>query len=83
MSFVTIDRHQKRRMTDTKNVIKGIGTVTEALPGTLFRVKLPENEVLGYLAGKMRMHKIKVLVGDRVEVEQSPYGGKVRIVKRF
>ena len=60
------------------------GVVTEALPSTLFRVKLEdENEILAYLGGKMRMHRIKVLIGDHVEVVLDPYGGKGRIVKRL
>ncbi len=73
---------------DDKNTVMGI--VTEALPNTLFRVDIrdtsnPEAEeklVISYLAGKMRMHRIKVLVGDRVEVLLDPYGGKGRIIKR-
>jgi translation initiation factor IF-1 len=62
-----------------------LGTVTEALPNTLFRVLKDENqeEIIGFLAGKMRLHRIKVLVGDRVELEPNPYGGKQRIVKRL
>ena len=63
-----------------------IGTVDEALPNTLFRVTLSNEEgeqVLAYLAGKMRMYRIKVLVGDKVAVELDPYGGKARIVKRL
>jgi translation initiation factor IF-1 len=62
-----------------------LGTVTEALPNTLFRVVRDEDqvEIIGFLAGKMRMHRIKVLVGDRVELEPNPYGGKQRIVKRL
>ena len=61
-----------------------LGTVTEALPNTLFRVKRDDQEeIIGYLSGKMRMHRIKVLVGDRVELEPNPYGGKQRIVKRL
>lgn len=68
------------------------GVVTEALPSTLFRVKMDgakdeasdgESEILAYLSGKMRMHRIKVLVGDTVEVVLDPYGGKGRIVKRL
>ena len=60
------------------------GTVTEALPATLFRVTLSdEKEILAYLSGKMRLHRIKVLVGDKVEVLIDPYGGKGRIIKRF
>jgi translation initiation factor IF-1 len=60
------------------------GRVTEALPSTLFRVKLENGkEVLSYLGGRMRIHKIKVLVGDKVSVQLDPYGGKGRIIKRF
>ena len=60
------------------------GVVTEALPNTLFRVKLDnEQEVLAYLAGRMRINRIRVLIGDSVEVELDPYGGKGRIVKRL
>lgn len=59
------------------------GIVEEALPNTLFRVRLESGEmVLSYLAGKMRLHRIKVLVGDTVRLELDPYGGKARIVKR-
>ena len=59
------------------------GVVDEALPNTLFRVKLENGEVvLAYLAGKMRLHRIKVLVGDRVQVQLDPYGGRARIVRR-
>ena len=61
-----------------------IGTVIEALPNTLFRVDLGnEKVIITYLAGKMRMHRIKVLVGDKVEVLIDPYGGKGRITKRL
>ena len=57
--------------------------VTEALPNTLFRVDLGEEKIIiAYLSGKMRMHRIKVLVGDKVEVLIDPYGGKGRIIKR-
>ena len=60
------------------------GTVEEALPNTLFRVALEGGEmVLAYLAGKMRLHRIKVLVGDRVQVQLDPYGGRARIVRRL
>jgi len=66
---------------DDKNIASG--TVTEALPNTLFRVDIGEGKIiLSYLSGKMRMHRIKVLVGDRVEVLLDPYGGKGRIIKR-
>lgn len=60
------------------------GTVAEALPNTMFRVELESGELtIAYLAGKMRLHRIKVLVGDTVEVLQDPYGGKGRIVRRL
>jgi translation initiation factor IF-1 len=61
-----------------------MGVITEALPNTLFRVSVEDKgEVLAYLAGKMRIHRIKVLVGDKVALEDNPYGGKLRIVKRL
>ena len=61
------------------------GIVQEALPDTLFRVELSETKevILAYLAGKMKMNRIRVLVGDKVELEQDPYGGKARIVRRL
>lgn len=62
------------------------GVVTEALPNAMFRVKLDNEEgteLIAYLAGKMRMYKIRVLIGDKVEVVLDPYGGKGRINRRF
>ncbi len=50
------------------------GTVVEALPGTQFKVRLDNgHEVLAYLSGKMRKYYIRILLGDRVRVEMSPY----------
>jgi translation initiation factor IF-1 len=50
------------------------GLVVEALPGTQFRVRLDNgHEVLAYLSGKMRKYYIRILLGDRVKVEMSPY----------
>ena len=59
--------------------------ITEALPNTLFKVKRDDTgeEMLTYLSGKMRLHRIRVLLGDKVIVEIDPYGGKGRIVKRI
>ncbi len=58
-------------------------TVSEALPNTMFRVTLESGDVIvAYLAGKMRLHRIKVLIGDTVDVVIDPYGGKGRIVRR-
>jgi len=54
--------------------IRAEGLVIEALPGTQFRVKLDNgHEVLAYLSGKMRKHYIRILLGDRVAMEMSPY----------
>jgi translation initiation factor IF-1 len=61
-----------------------LGQVTEALPNALFRVKLDDDtEVLAYLAGKMRLHRIRVLMGDKVSLVLDPYGGRARIVRRL
>lgn len=61
-----------------------LGTITEALPNTMFRVQISDGKVvLAYLSGKMRIHRIKVLIGDKVSLEDNPYGGKLRIVKRM
>jgi translation initiation factor IF-1 len=50
------------------------GTIVEALPGTQFKVELENgHEILAYLSGKMRKYYIRVLLGDRVTVEMSPY----------
>ena len=76
-------------MSDSKNekILTARGIVTESLPSTLFRVNIEDKEgpkeILAYLGGKMRMHRIKVLIGDSVEVVLDPYGGKGRIIKRL
>lgn len=61
------------------------GEVTEALPNTLFRVKIGDGRViLCYLAGKMRINYIRIMPGDRVKVEMTPYDeNKGRIIYRF
>lgn len=57
-----------------KGVLKKEGQVIEALPDTHFRVRLDDGkEILAHLAGKLRLYRIKVLLGDRVTVEISPY----------
>ena len=70
-----------------------VGTVEEVLPNSLFRVRMEPLEgeelteekplVLAYLAGKMRLHSIRVLVGDKVDMVLDPYGGRARIVRRL
>lgn len=68
-----------------KGVLKKEGQVIEALPDTHFKVRLDDGkEILAHLAGKLRLYRIKVLLGDRVTVEISPYDeGKGRIVYRI
>ncbi len=60
------------------------GVVIEAFPNTLFKVRTADgNEVLCFLSGKMRLHRIRVLIGDKVSYEVDEYGGKGRIMKRL
>lgn len=68
-----------------KDVIETEGTVVEALPDAMFRVKLDSGHtVLAHISGKMRMHYIRILLGDRVTVELSPYDlTRGRITYRF
>jgi len=67
-----------------KDVIRMEGTVTEALPNAMFRVELENgHKVLAHVSGRMRMHFIRILPGDQVTVELSPYDlSKGRIVYR-
>jgi translation initiation factor IF-1 len=66
------------------DVIKLNGTVVECLPGAMFRVRLPNEQlVLGHISGRIRQNEIRILLGDNVELEFSPYDlSKGRIVKR-
>ena len=70
--------------TNDKGLYRLKGNIIEALPNTKFRVKLEDGkEIIAHLAGKMRMYRIKVLTGDVVTVEMSPYDDKKgRIVFR-
>mgnify|MGYP001066701175 FL=1 len=72
-------------MAKKEDKIEVEGTVVEALPGTQFRVELDTgHEVLAYLSGKMRKYYIRILLGDRVKVELSPYDlTRGRIVYRY
>ncbi|HET7713574.1 MAG TPA: translation initiation factor IF-1 [Patescibacteria group bacterium] len=64
---------------DSKQVFEVEGVVTEALPNTLFRVQIPGTEggeakvILAHLAGKLRQHYIRILPGDKVRLEMTPY----------
>ena len=68
-----------------KEVIKVYGITEELLPGAKFRVKLENGqEIFAHLGGKMRMNRIRILPGDRVTIEMSPYDlSKGRIVQRL
>ncbi len=60
------------------------GVVTEALPNTQFRVKIEDGrEILAHLGGKMRLYHIKVMPGDNVRLQLSPYDNKGRIIFRL
>ncbi|MGI6380944.1 MAG: translation initiation factor IF-1 [Anaerolineae bacterium] len=69
----------------SKQKVEVEGTITEALPNTQFRVELDSgHEVLAYISGKMRKYYIRILLGDRVRVELSPYDlTRGRIVYRY
>jgi translation initiation factor IF-1 len=68
-----------------KDVIEAEGIVTEALPNAMFRVQLESgHSVLAHISGKMRVYYIRILLGDRVKVELSPYDlTRGRITYRF
>lgn len=64
----------KTEVKESKQKIEADGTIVEALPNTLFRVQLENgHEILAYLSGRMRKNYIRVLLGDRVRIELSPY----------
>lgn len=68
-----------------KDAIEVEGTVTEPLPNAMFKIELANgHEVLAHVSGKIRMNFIKILPGDRILVELSPYDlGRGRITYRF
>lgn len=72
-------------MSDTKEVIELTGTVLETLPNAMFRVELENGHlILAHISGKMRMHYIKILPGDKVTIEMTPYDlTKGRITYRY
>lgn len=68
-----------------QGLIKQDGTIAEALSNAMFRVKLEnEHEIVAHISGKMRMNYIRILPGDRVTVEMSPYDlTRGRIIYRY
>ncbi|MBI2551228.1 translation initiation factor IF-1 [Candidatus Uhrbacteria bacterium] len=69
----------------TKQFIELRGTIEELLPATTFKITLENGQsIIGYLSGKMRKHRIRLVPGDQVKVEISPYDvTKGRVVYRF
>lgn len=59
------------------------GRVMDALPNTHFKVDTKNGQFIAYLGGRMRVHKIRILVGDKVSLQLDEYGGKARIVRRL
>lgn len=80
-----MDQTKQTYTPSPKDFINADGVVEELLPGAKFRVKMDNGqELLGHLAGKLRMHRIRILPGDRVKLEISPYDlTKGRIVYRY
>jgi translation initiation factor IF-1 len=78
-------QHNDGALMAKEDLIEFSGTVTELLPNAMFRVKLDnDHEVLAHTSGKMRKNRIRVLAGDRVNVEMTPYDlTKGRITFRF
>jgi translation initiation factor IF-1 len=76
---------RKKKGKQNKQKIEMMGTVTEALKGGHFKVELDNgHEVLAYVSGKIRRYYIRILLGDRVKVEVSPYDlDRGRIVYRY
>jgi len=75
----------KKETKSKKEVIEAEGTVVEALPNAMFRVRLDNgHEILAHISGKMRMYYIRILLGDKVLVELSPYDlSRGRITYRY
>ncbi len=78
-------RNKEEYFVAKDDVIEIEGKVTETLPNAMFKVELENgHEILAHVSGKIRMHYIKILPGDRVQVEMSPYDlTKGRITFRF
>jgi len=76
---------QSSGVIDSKEVLDFKGVVEELLPAALFKIKLENGHmILGHLSGKMRLNRIRLLPGDTVKVEMTPYDlTKGRIVYRF
>ena len=76
---------EKNKSVDSKNFIEVVGEVIELMPAATFKVVLENNhEILAHLSGKMRMNRIRILPGDKVKIQISPYDlSKGRITYRM
>ena len=76
---------QREKSNKESDTVRAEGVITEALPNTTFRVQLDTgHDLLAYISGKMRIHYIRILPGDKVGVEMSPYDlTRGRIIFRY
>lgn len=81
LRFYTVEKVKMAKQSS----LKVDGEILEALPNATFRVRLTNgHEVLAHISGKMRLHYIKILPGDKVSLEMSPYDlSKARIIYRY
>jgi translation initiation factor IF-1 len=83
-----VSQSKEKKENKDKDILNLTGTITEVLPGSKFRVEVDlgddqKHSLIGYLSGKMRMHYIKLQIGDEVELEVSKYDlSKGRITYR-
>ena len=78
-------KKQEKKTVDSKEFIEVIGEILELMPATTFKVVLENgHEILAHLSGRMRMHRIRLLPGDKVKIQMSPYDlSKGRITYRM
>lgn len=67
---------------DDEALVKIEGRIIDALPNAHFRCETKNGIQIAYIGGKMRVHKIRILVGDKVTLQLDEYGGKARIIRR-
>ncbi len=77
--------HSEKKDMSKQDIIKQDGIIEEALSNAMFRVRLEnDHQILATISGKMRMHYIRILPGDKVSVEMSPYDlSRGRIIYRY
>ena len=85
LRFFVCNKISKDKLMSAKEIVQLEGKIVELLPSTMFKVRLEnDHEILAHISGKMRIHFIKLMPGDTVEVEMSPYDlTKGRITRRL